>query len=424
MLTILASAQKRVEAFLAEARRLAECEFPYPHSREALDRISNLFEVKLTRLRSFQRESDQDAVTTECARSLDALFVYLPLLGIILRSTNVRNAFEMWRPILRLARNILDDNDGVERTKLLISSEWDYSPFTFYSIPDLPGFVVIGVPASDSSNPLLVPLAGHELGHSIWRRRNCRATLLPQLRAAVLAEVVSRWNEHSNVYPELRSVPPDDLVQQIFLMPVWARPFEWALKQVEETFCDFIAVSIFGTSYLRAFAYLLAPGPPRGRSPHYPDVRVRASNLVRAATQAGFTVPPRYEEFFRTQNNPNITEADRLALHVADAALSACLGSVNDLARQVLDGRVVVTPTPVEVDRILGRFRLLVPAEQASSIAAIVEAGWLALEDEAIWQRTPWLADSKDMIVKELVLKSMEVFDIEAILEESHASGR
>lgn len=48
------------------------------------------------------------------------------ILGMILRSTNVRNPFELYFPFKRLAKTLLDGN-----VKLLMSSEWDFVPFTY-----------------------------------------------------------------------------------------------------------------------------------------------------------------------------------------------------------------------------------------------------------------------------------------------------
>ena len=96
--------------------------------------------------------------------SLHDLAQYTPILGFILRSTNIRNAFEARGPLVRLAQKLLSKN-----TKLIVSSEWQYSPFVHPPIQDLKNFVLIGLPAPESSNPLIIPLAGHELGHAVLR---------------------------------------------------------------------------------------------------------------------------------------------------------------------------------------------------------------------------------------------------------------
>ena len=165
-------ARKRLRAFLEEVDNLAEDEFPYRASKDLLDELSKLFRLKLTRLESLGPKSDPDTVKHACGLALGALFDYLPLLGFVRRSTNVRNAFEVFGPLLRLARDVLEPSvpKPDRKARLVLSSEWDYSPFIYPDVPELPGFVLIGLPAPESSNPLLVPLAGHELGHSLWSK--------------------------------------------------------------------------------------------------------------------------------------------------------------------------------------------------------------------------------------------------------------
>src|SRR5437588_3722657 len=101
--SFLEYARRRVAAFLEEVKHVAESEFPYQDSEDALKQLKELFERKLGRLQEFDEKSYQSIVTRECTLSLEALFRYLPRLGFILRSTNVRNAFELFGPILRLA---------------------------------------------------------------------------------------------------------------------------------------------------------------------------------------------------------------------------------------------------------------------------------------------------------------------------------
>src|SRR5205807_4739983 len=196
-MSFLEDTKKRVQAFLDEAAHLAESEFPYPGSKLALERLIQFFTARLATLNSFDASSDQGVVRQTCALDLQHQFTYLPLFGFILRSTNVRNAFEVFRPLLRLAGDIREPGvaKNARKTELVLSSEWDYSPFVYREMPELPGFVMIGSPSPESANPLLVPLAGHELGHSIWRKDNpsLQTTWEPRVRQAVLAEIGSRW---------------------------------------------------------------------------------------------------------------------------------------------------------------------------------------------------------------------------------------
>lgn len=153
-------ARKRVTAVIEEIDRLKQSEFPYMQSRDALDLLEQRFKEQQHVLSKISPATLTSVSYSACSTSLYELCIYVPILGFILRSTNVRNAFEAYAPLLRLTRSIL----GVD-TKLIISSEWELSPFVYRSMTGLPGFVLIGLPAPESSNPLLIPLAGHEVGH-------------------------------------------------------------------------------------------------------------------------------------------------------------------------------------------------------------------------------------------------------------------
>ena len=145
---------------------------------------------QLAVLQQFDDSSNPEVVKQQCALGLRALFIYLPLSGFILRSTNNRNAFEVHGPLLRLAGSILEP--GVIKkdfkTRLLLSSEWDYSPLLAL-YPALPDFVLIGLPAPESANPLLLPLAGHELGHLVWMKQPRLADLKQKTSQAIIEAI-------------------------------------------------------------------------------------------------------------------------------------------------------------------------------------------------------------------------------------------
>jgi hypothetical protein len=106
---------------------------------------------------------DDDALLTvkqtACQIANMTISRFHSLLRFVLRSTNVRNAFELFDPLLRMSQKLIGKD-----TKLILSSEWSFSPFTYVGVfPELPGFVFIGIPASESGNALIIPAAGHEL---------------------------------------------------------------------------------------------------------------------------------------------------------------------------------------------------------------------------------------------------------------------
>jgi hypothetical protein len=193
---LLEYTQQRLRSFIAEIDRLSEIDFPYAHSKAALLDLKQYFGDRATALNRLDAGSDRAIVRQHCTLVLRDFFNYLPLLGFVLRSTNVRNAFETFRPLLRMARQVLepDTKEESRSTKLLISSEWDYSPLTYPTIPNLPGFVFIGFPAPESGNPLVIPLAGHELGHAVWIREHLANKYRPLISKAVVEAVQRRWD--------------------------------------------------------------------------------------------------------------------------------------------------------------------------------------------------------------------------------------
>lgn len=175
---------------------MEDSDFPYAQSREALGRIRDLFKDCRNRILQLPPDKALDIVKAMCGEVLTTLFRYLPLLGFILRSTNVRNAFELYGPLLRLARRIVSST-----TQLILSSEWRmYSPFTYLRIPALPEFVLIGFPAPESANPLLLPLAGHELGHTVWGTRALGTQYKPEIEQHVINDVETNLAEYNGLF--------------------------------------------------------------------------------------------------------------------------------------------------------------------------------------------------------------------------------
>ena len=148
----LTFAKDRLRAFLAEAQYSAQVEFPYPASKAAVETIEQLFKAKLARLDGFNDNSDPSIIRQECKLIPSPAFpVRSPAWLYPTFDENVPNAvFELCGPLLRLAKQVLEHEvDAAKRTtRLLLSSEWEYSPFVYRDIPDLPGLVLIGLPAA------------------------------------------------------------------------------------------------------------------------------------------------------------------------------------------------------------------------------------------------------------------------------------
>jgi hypothetical protein len=410
-------AKHRVKAFLDELGRLAESEFPYLHSKLALEQLKKLFQRKLDRLNAFEETSDPAIVKQECAIALRSLFEYLPLAGFVLRSTNVRNAFEVFRPLLRLASEILEPGVPKQdrKTKLVISSEWDYSPFIYREIPDLPYFVLIGLPAPESANPLLIPLAGHELGHSLFAKLKLSRSLMPRVKQQILTVIESKWNEYSALFPFIKR---EELTTNMFAFETWNQAVSWCMRQAEETFCDFVGLRIFGTSFLHSFAYLLSPnaGP---RSVIYPNMGKRIAHLLAAAVAYRIEIPLDYQSIFEDNPAASLTESDKYRVSLADQALESLIPELITNVDEAI--KPVLTPdnSKEEIERICQRFQRVVPAENCRSLSDLLAASWVTFNNPSLWSEFPEIQKKRNGVLKELVLKNIEIFEIEQILRES-----
>jgi hypothetical protein len=400
----------RVRAFLEEITKLKASDFPYPDSEEALLLIEKVFLGFLDRLEKLDTKSDPQTIRAACVAEVAGLFDYLPILGFIVRSTNTRNAFETYGPVLRLCQQILGPN-----TKLLISSEWEYSPFTYARVTHLPNYVLIGLPAHESSNPLLLPLAGHELGHTIWADRNILGEFAKKIETSIVSQITGpRWAEFQDLHPDVQEtaeVTEDFIVQQ-----AWLPAADWAARQAEETFCDMIGLRIFGESYLYAFAYLLSPRLVGVRSVIYPKFRRRVDDLINAAKAFGVAVPEKYSDLFEDFNEPPDYERNkRFLLSLADQAAEKQTSEVVELANKIVRDANVELPSKDKADALYKDFELIAPAQSALCLANILNAGWRAFNDQALWAGISQVRSGK-AVLREILLKSIEVFEYEQIV--------
>lgn len=396
---------------LEEIGRLKESEFPYQHSRDGLILLESLFESHKARLEGLAPDKKLAIVQQMCATTLTDLNRYLGVVGFILRSTNVRNGFEVYGPLLRLAQRVL----GAD-TKLILSSEWEYSPFTYRPIAELPDFVFIGSPAPESSNPLLVPLAGHELGHTIWNRRSLGAKYRERVESRILAEIQGRFEEYSAFFPQHASKREHIVPENLFVKRTIGVPAEWAIKQCEELFCDFTGLYLFHAAYFHAFAFWLAPTAGQ-RSLFYPNTLTRVAKLQEAAGKFGYEVPNSYSDLFQDRGEPLAKEEQKkFLLSLADAASGGTAAELMDESRSILEGARVPLCSPDERARILKRFRFVVPAVAVRSLSDLLNAAWDAYHDKDFWSHMPQIQD-RGRALKEVVLKNIEVLEIESILK-------
>ncbi len=420
-LETLANARDRLRAFIDEVERTGELEFPYAHSSEAIKRIKSDFDEKLKYVELLLKSYDSGSAATQCALSLKKIFDCLPMLGLLRRSTNPRNPFEVFGPLLRLAGDVLEPKvpKAERKTRLILSSEWRYSPFIRHNDPILPGFVVIGLPACESANPLILPLSGHEFGHSLWNEHKLKQYFTGDLQVCIADAIKSRWDDYLKLFPAVKPLKQTDILK-LKAKRTWLPAFEWSAKQAEESFCDFVGLKIFGRSYLKAFAYLLSPKLSGMGSQWYPNMAARVANLVTAAKSFGVSAPEHYQSMFEADTSPPLGPADEFRLALADDALEGLVPALINKAGDLIEDTGINLPTDQGAAAIFDRFKLGIPAVGVKCISDILNAGWRAYEDSDFWKGDLQLAEDTNRRKKnlsELILKSFEVFEIEQIIE-------
>lgn len=398
----LASARRRVRAFLDQIADLERADFPHADGREALQLLKREFS---TRQRSLDRIPDSvaDAVVDEvCAETSVFLARYTDILGFILRSTNVRNAFEVHFPLKRLVQKVISTD-----AKLVMSSEWNFVPFTWpMNLDVLSDFVLVGGPAPESGNVLIIPLAGHEIGHSAWRHAGVATKIGARLFAAVETAIDGLPEDRDRIVADLGRADRD-------ISWLQHASFESARKQLEEIFCDMFALYVFGPSFAFAYEYFLAPGKSF-RSVTYPSSHNRVNYLLDGAKTLGLEIKGE-ELFLNWQDSGTPAGIHGDILLFADLAVDTLFATVRDLAFEILKQSGVPMCDDAVIQRVETALADGAPDGGGATLAEIVTAGWKLLRAKGGLAGD---GGQKELIMlNELMLKSVEVSEFKLRVE-------
>jgi len=405
-MTPLQFSKERIRAILTEIAQLKDLDFPYRDSRDALEVLGQRLEQRFELLSSLSDRHDPSVVKAACSESLLEAFRHLPLLGFILRSTDVRNSFEVVGPLSRLARQMLGSD-----IKLVLSSEWQLSPHIIYKIQEIPHFALLGLPASESGNPLLIPLAGHEFGHTAWHQRSLHSVFSPLIQRSISETVKRRDADYASVFGGSTS--------DLFVTKNIAPAHTFAIKQTEETFCDCLGLRLFAEAYYFSFVYLLAPGVSVQRSSGYPTTRRRINNLKEAASKFSVALPSDLDDWFVDESEPTDAKLAfllSLADHASQGLLDQIIAAVSDIATET----AIPARSDEKIEKARQAFRIVTPSSGIGDLVNILNAGWQAYFDETLWADIGHM--NKDETLRELLLKSIEILEIEQRLASTGTS--
>ncbi|GBF25796.1 hypothetical protein MnTg02_00830 [bacterium MnTg02] len=401
--------REKLRAVIGQIDRLLLSDFPHTASEEALKRLKKFFEGQANRLKRAIATNHIPTIVGACSTANERIYDYLPILGFLLRSTNVRNSFEAYYSLLSLARALLG-NDA----EFILSSEWDYSPLTYpMNVSLLPKFVLLGLPSSESPNALILPLAGHELGHSVWQNEQLENHYATTIEKKAQKYMKSNWKSFQDAFPEhqeLSVLSDDELIDNMFLAQIISEISSLSLCQIEECFCDGIGLTIFGSSYFYAFHYFLAPNFGGYRSPDYPPLSVRARYMAKyGEIDTKYIGFKNFEKEFHEETFKSGSR-EKYILNAADNVTNNVARTIYRRAQTIAKKKAAdYTPNPDAQAHILRMFENGIPSEAEGSISDIVNAGWNFVRQN----RDTWKDADRPIVewVSELILKSIEVLE-------------
>lgn len=401
----LSSARRRIAAFIEQIDILAASSFPHDDGQKALAAIR-------LHCKDLEAELDlpdgirDDVIDRLCLRLLDKVDNFTAILGFILRSTNVRNPFELHYAVKDLIVRTLGTKPQGEEISLLISSEWSYVPFTYPMNADqLPGSILIGTPAPESGNPLLIPLAGHEIGHSAWRVYEFGPVYADAASEAVKHEL----NRNPNAASELAEQQPTSDLGRERIIDQCA---DHVTQQLEEVFCDLFGLYVFGPSFVAAFDYLLGPGG-YDRTLDYPSDRQRMAFLTAAADAWEITLD---QEMVRDWTVAEPLNEDRAEAEIVDAVMAELVPQLQTEFHQRIAASGYRPPRAEVIEKVLDAYRRGEPYPERVELGESVSAGWRHLR-EIDGRKFPGEDKAEEeanraksyKVLADLVLKTVEV---------------
>ncbi|MCG2771259.1 MAG: hypothetical protein L6277_04110 [Desulfobacterales bacterium] len=148
-------------------------------------------------------------------------------------------------------------------------------------------------------------------------------------------------------------------------------------------------------------------------------MKTRVKNLLKASHYYGVTSPVGYESLFEDSTDPPMTAADEFQLLLADLALAGVVEDLIDEVKNIVDSSVFKEeskkPSKAEQNKIYESLKKVVPAENCKTLPDILNAAWEAYLDPHLWKGIPHVRKKKDLVLKNLILKNIEVFEIDQI---------
>jgi hypothetical protein len=135
--------------------------------------------------------------------------------------------------------------------------------------------------------------------------------------------------------------------------------------------------------------------------------------MIRGAEAFKITVPDGYTNEFR-DGAEGWDEIVRFQSSLADDVLQGIFPDLIKKCAKIASKAGIPGRDAKAIESVLAAFKLMVPASSVGGIDSIANAGWAAYHDPTLWSQYPHLVERRIEILNELILKSVEVYEIEA----------
>lgn len=387
----------KLERLIAQADVIISSEHPNIDSKAAARELKAQVEAIKRRFSAFDDypRTIQNSILREANYTL---LRTLTLLGFIVRSTTTRNLFELYYPFRAISNRLVEYD-----VRLIISSDWRFSPFTYpFGLEQLPNYVLIGLPASESENALLFPTAGHELGHNIWMAKDFSS----KFRELAKEETYRAYELHREEFERIYQLRGADIRNDMFVQPLLSESLHYCLRQLEEIFCDAVGIMLFGASYLYAFDYLIAPTISGARGGEYPNTRTRVQFMEQFAASINIMAPSISGRFIPEALSG--VDGNDFSIRMADAAVSQLVSDVCKAAFEYITRHEAVDLGTDGMERALSCFENGHPIGEPVSLGCLINAAWSVYNDPVRAGRLSSHGAALIPFLTDLVIKSAE----------------
>ncbi len=262
---------------------------------------------------------------------------------------------------------------------------------------------------SEAASALLLPLAGHELGHAVWRNRGIGGSANASIQASCENAFGKPMNleEFKKQFPEYNA---EDIVYSQLLPEAISRTATYAAFQAEELFCDMFAYALFGESYLHAFAYILAPGSGVATGSRYPSHKKRIDVLRQIATKEGMVLPE-FSSLGLTDQQMGGNPRERFLLKMAAFGVDEAVETLWTIVNSIVVDSNVRRPNPTNMARHLREIRMGIPAHDPACLGDIVNAGWAYFHELQSGKIDSKSVGERYDSLNEIMLKTIEVLE-------------